>query len=422
MAWKESWNIKDIRKLIDNYISRAVKLYDRLGYAPSLSYTSEFNKFNKILINTYKESGLQAKAEKYLYQGEFKKIEFLLRHLTENNEKYYDWLINFLVNKIKNPETKPHLGIIFYSNGTTGTGKTTFARILKAIFGENINTEVRQSSIASGRNGFFFDVVLWVAEEVSLETSNIMQLVKTALTSDYMTIADKYLVDSSKENYSNGIFFSDKIIPLKLDPDDRRFVVFKCEKKIEPKIGAFFKELDKIDVVRELESFYRYLLNYENICEVDILHTESKLSLLKIAKNSEEEFIDEILEEICNFYFENSSSRYILKINNELIILLAEIREKLVRFASLTRTPPITYQVLLVKLLQLTFGEKKQKVFDYVINKNTRIRERNRVENTLVLKFTQDFLNYYKKNRDKDLTGELIFDQKTGEVIDEKYN
>jgi hypothetical protein len=249
-----------------------------------------------------------------------------------------------------------------------------------------------------------------------------MQLVKTALTSDYMTIVDKYLIDGGKENYANGIFFSDKIIPLKLDTDDRRFVVFKCETKIDPKVGVFFKELDKIEAVRELESFYKYLLNYQNIRDVELLHTESKNSLLKVAKNSEEEFIDEILEELCNFYFENSSSRYILKNNNELIILLPEIKEKLVRFASLTRTTPITYQVLLVKLLQLTFGDKKQKIFETIINKNMRVRERNKVVNVFILKFTEKFMQFYEKNKSKDIEEEILFDDKTGEVFNEKYN
>lgn len=422
IRWRDSWNIKDIRKLIDNYISRVVKPYDRLGYAPSLPYTSEFNKFNKILINTYKESGLQAKAEKYLYNESFVNIENLLRHLTENNNLYYDWLINFLVNKIKRPELKPHIGIIFYSNGITGTGKTTFARILKAIFGENINTEVRQSSIASGRNGFFFDVVLWIAEEVSLETSNIMQLVKTALTSDYMTIADKYLIDTTKENYSNGIFFSDKIIPLKLDPDDRRFVVFKCETKIDQEIGKFFKQIDKIEVVKELESFYRYLLHYEEIREVELLHTESKNSLLRVAKNNEEEFIDEIIEDLANVYFEDSSSNYIFKINDELLMLSSEIRKKLIKFAMETKSASITNQVLLVKLLQSNFSNQKIKIFKDIVRKNKRIRDKNKVENVFILNFSNEYKKYYTENKNKDLSSELQFNELTGELYDEKHN
>jgi hypothetical protein len=417
IKWRDSWNTKDLRKLIDNYISRIVKPYDRLGYAPSLPYTSEFNKFNKILINTYKESGLQQKAEKYLYNEKFNHIEKLLQHLTENNQDYYNWFINFLVNKIKQPEIKPHIGIIFYSNGTTGTGKTTLARILKAIFGENINTEVKQTSIASGRNGFFFDVVLWIAEEVSLESSNIMQLIKTALTSDYMTIVDKYVIDTTKENYANGIFFSDKILPLKLDADDRRFVVFKVDVKIDPKIGEFFKQLDKIEVVKELESFYRYLLHYNNIQDVELLHTESKQELLKVGKDNEEEFIEEIIEELASVYFEHNASDYIVKTGDELLIFSTKIRKKLIKFAIETKTALLTYQVLCVKLAQLTFSNKKIKIFSAVVRKNKHIKALKKVENVFIIKFSKEYIKYYTDNKNKESPCEVQFDSITGEIL-----
>ena len=418
IVWRDTWNIKDTRKLIDNYISRVVKPYDRLGYAPSLPYTSEFNKFNKILINTYKESGLQMKAEKYLYNETFYHIEKLLQHLTENNQEYYKWFINFLVNKIKQPEIKPHIGIIFYSNGTTGTGKTTLARILKAIFGENINTEVKQTSIASGRNGFFFDVVLWIAEEVSLESSNIMQLIKTALTSDYMTIVDKYITDTTKENYANGIFFSDKILPLKLDADDRRFVVFKTDVKIDPKIGEFFKQLDKIEVVKELESFYRYLLYYNDIAEVELLYTESKQELLKVGKNNEEEFIEEIIDDLASVYFEQGSSEYIVQTDKELLMFSTKLRKKLSKFSIETKTPLLTYQVLCVKLAQATFSNKKIKIFNAVVRKNKHIKAIKKVENVFIVTFSKEYIKHYKDTKNKEeVVCDVQFDSMTGEIL-----
>lgn len=418
----QKFDLKDIRKQVDTYIANNILEFDGYGYSPALPYTAEYKKLGGILINTYKESGIMTKSYDSLHNGSFARIQALIYHLVGYKLEYYYWFINFLANKIQNPEQKPHVGILFYSNMITGTGKSTLGKILKALFGKNLNAEVKQKSILEGRNSFFFNNLIWITEELDLEDGNIMQLIKTALTSDILTLKDKYLLDKEQENYSNGIFFSDKRCPIKLDEDDRRFVVFKCETKLTKINKNNFSELKfteteldslnnivelniitSISVVYELESFYRYLCDY-SCTYVNAIATEDKIHLQKNSRTTEEEIYEDLAILLYSSIYEETKKFVVYQKFDKFLIPKSVVKAYLQetnRFNKIIFN--ISYSTILKELLKLK-TKNEVLIFEEIIANNYYIQPLRKTEPCFLFKFTEKF----KKEMDSLMVEELL--------------
>ena len=292
LKWYKEPQIKDLRNLVEHFVLNNTKIFNCLGYHPDYHFLAEYHTHGTTKINLYKMDGLQLTPKNQLSTGGFQRIRALIDNLTENN---FMWFSNFLACKIQKPSEKPHLGILIYSDGYGGTGKSTLSSILSIIFGKNFNPEISQDSIESGWNQFFFNNLLWTIEESeSKSNSNILQKIKTALTADFLEKKEKFKNSVMMENFGNGIILSDKLIPIKLeDNDNRRIVVFKNLKRLSEFDENLGKDvaIKNPTILKEIEAYYLFLLNFKTH-EVVAVQTQSKADLKDLSKDHESEALD----------------------------------------------------------------------------------------------------------------------------------
>ena len=309
--WYKNPPLKKIKALVTTFIAYYnIKKFNGYSYNPSLEYSHDYIIDDFRFINEYKKSGLinYDYSNKSVANNSFVNIEKLIKHLTEYNDEYYEWFLNFLAYKIQNPVDKPHIGILFYSSGIGGTGKSTLVALLKLMFGANINPSIEPESFSKEWNEYLFNCLLWVVEECKFNF-DIVQRLKAALSSDTVEKRQRGEGAIPVENYANGIFTSDNPMPFKIHEKDRRMVVFQTSKSIDANVSRLIynaasrdsglsEELlkEKQSTIEEVKNFICYLINYKATKPVQIV-TESMKQLVELGKDRMEEVIMEFVDD-----------------------------------------------------------------------------------------------------------------------------
>lgn len=143
----------------------------------------------------------------------------------------WETVVNWIAHMIQYPEELPHWGILHYTNGTQGVGRTTFCAILKALLGRYCASGVNIHALLEGQfNSELAGAVLATCDEVREGDSSQYRManrLKAMITEPVRSVNVKYGAKYEEWNACRWFVCSNHDNPLPIDEHDRRWFVIR---------------------------------------------------------------------------------------------------------------------------------------------------------------------------------------------------
>ncbi|MHC2104425.1 bifunctional DNA primase/polymerase [Methylobacterium sp. CM6246] len=160
------------------------------------------------------------------------------------------FLIQYLAHLYRHPEVKIEFGAII--TGGFGSGKSTFHRLVKGLFGQSNARKLEGAELASTYNARWVDCqVLMVEEAHHGERLEVFKSTLELLVAEHIHVHDKYVRQFQGRTPRGITLVSNDEAPIVLPPGDRRWFVTSTlptpeteEEKREHR--AFFKRLYEV--------------------------------------------------------------------------------------------------------------------------------------------------------------------------------
>lgn len=140
-------------------------------------------------------------------------------------------VVNWIAHMIQYPGELPHWGVLHYTNGTQGVGRTTFCEILKALLGRHCTSGVNIHDLLEGQfNSELAGAVLATCDEIregdnsQYRTANRL---KAMITEPIRHVNVKYGAKYDEWNACRWFVCSNHDNPLPLDEHDRRWFAIR---------------------------------------------------------------------------------------------------------------------------------------------------------------------------------------------------
>ena len=191
-------------------------------------------------------------------------IQPIRRHiievLTDGNEEHGEWLLDYLASIVQRPAQRTQVGVCFY--GTEGSGKgMIFEALRTGMFGDHCTFQ--SSNAEQDLFGRFANMgincVLAQMDEVQ-DLYKFWDRLKNVITSDTINIEMKNKQPITVKSMLNLIFTTNNENALKVSPNDRRFVLFRCSSlrvndyRYNQEFGSHLKR------PHVMRAFYQHLL------------------------------------------------------------------------------------------------------------------------------------------------------------------
>jgi putative DNA primase/helicase len=186
----------------------------------------------------------------------------LLAHLyllCGERERLYDWVLKWIALPLQRPGTKMQTAIVMY--GAEGTGKNVFWETVLGIYGR-WGVLIGQEEIESQFNAWESAKLFAVADEVvpRNEMRALKGRLKKLVTGDRVMINEKNQPLREERNAMNIVFLSNEIVPLVVDPGDRRYCGVRCD---AVQSEEYYSQLGAEIANGGVEALYHYLLHYD---------------------------------------------------------------------------------------------------------------------------------------------------------------
>ena len=159
-------------------------------------------------------------------------IEMLML-LCNNDIEVFRWLRRWLAYPLINVGAKMETAVLCHSD-VHGSGKSYFFDVvMRAIYGEYSRT-VGQAQLEGQYNDWMSRVLYCVYEEVLSRAQRYSHVgtIKQTITGKTVRIEKKFMSGWEEANHMNAVFLSNEVLPLPVEPSDRRFLVLWPEKKL----------------------------------------------------------------------------------------------------------------------------------------------------------------------------------------------
>lgn len=182
--------------------------------------------------------------------------------LTNSGEDACIYLLKLVAHLIQYPASKPEVGVFFTS--PQGSGKDTFFKLLTLLIGESLTSINSDPDNVFGK--YNIDSRLNKLVLVLQEADNLRAYsgkIKDTITCKTANLANKGTKQITVKDYTRLFVFSNNDNILKIEPDDRRWVIFNCFDFLFDKDDTFFKELhNALDNPEIINKFRKELIDY----------------------------------------------------------------------------------------------------------------------------------------------------------------
>lgn len=152
-------------------------------------------------------------------------LAFVKDVVCSGDESIYNWLYNYLAYIYQHPSDpeRKHCYAISLS-GKQGTGKNTFVELYGRIFGECF-TEINDVEAVLGFNSELSSkLVVLFDEAFSASWKNVKRVLKSLITSRWLTINEKFVAKYRLRNHCRYFFATNDEHSAPVEPGDRRYV------------------------------------------------------------------------------------------------------------------------------------------------------------------------------------------------------
>ena len=233
-------------------------------------------------------------------------LDHIFRVIANSDQELYDYIIKWISFIFQHPDGKTGTALVII--GIPGCGKNTFTNVLCQLLGEYSDPNANFDNITSNFNLQILNKKLLVCSEKEDNNKNDRKYLKqherlkTLITERFAPIEGKHRNPESKENVANFIFLTNNPAPIRIDEDDRRFVVTNCY----PMKGQdYFQPLRNLiktqDFKNNLITFF-LTVDLSNFYPAQFPTTEARMNLMNFSKSPEKLFIEENLQKFRNGY------------------------------------------------------------------------------------------------------------------------
>jgi hypothetical protein len=172
-------------------------------------------------LNLWRGFGIEPKS------GDWSRMrEHIASVLANGDQGSADYIFNWASWAVQNPDQPAEVALVF--KGGQGTGKSTFGRAMRLLFGQHGLQVVTPSQFAGRFNAHMQDVCLLFADEaVRPDDKSARGILKALLTERNLPMEGKGRDIVQMVNYAKVIMASNDewVVPAELD--DRRFAIFR---------------------------------------------------------------------------------------------------------------------------------------------------------------------------------------------------
>lgn len=235
-----------------------ISSYDDIDFIPNIKECPEK------CINLF--TGFRAAGFNYL-ETDGISIEPMLAHISNlcgHEQESYNYFIRWLAHCIQYPGVIPEVAVVL--RGQEGCGKNAFTDFFgKYILGQHYYTTTPDVDVLFGTfaNGLKNKLLVNLDEAECAHTYRLREKIKNAVTNATIQYQQKGFDIITLNNYARWIFSTNNKIPLNIQENDRRFVVFDCSNSVCNDKDYFDNLYECIKNDEFCNTFYKYLLNYD---------------------------------------------------------------------------------------------------------------------------------------------------------------
>jgi hypothetical protein len=283
---------------------------------------SNFNLFNGFNY----ESILTFEQRENIPPEKYKDLNVLLNHIKQyhcgDNEKHYNFLLQYLANIIQMPQFIPQIILVFYSS-KHGTGKSNFTRFISEVIGNPLSFFGSLKQITETHTNAHLGKLLNIIEEVdNHSTRQYENIIKDYSQRLYAPLNQKNKDIISIKTFIRYIFTSNHYNGVYFDTEDRRYCVYTFEK-------IFNKEyIDQILTILG-DNYVKYLfgkfleeykITYQNHNDWMLNRSKTNDYYNMMVEDSLKNFLKEIYanelfslneEDHCDFHIDTDNKQYI---------------------------------------------------------------------------------------------------------------
>lgn len=215
--------------------------------------------------------------------------DFVKTIICNNNELMYNYVQNWISFIIRNPGKKTGTALIL--KGPQGIGKGTFADVLSKLLDGYVSPNITNMDELTGSfNTAIEGMTLCFCNElknVGEERVANFDGLKSLITDYRIRYNEKGIPRRTGENVANFVFMTNNAYPVKIEVDDRRYVVLEVN---DAKRGdydywtKFNAEIDRDDFIQAI--MYDYVNNYDDSYKIrEIPNTEGRKDLINASKS-----------------------------------------------------------------------------------------------------------------------------------------
>ena len=171
-------------------------------------------------LNTWFPSPIEPK------KGDLSIFLRYLDHIFKSDSSYREWVLAWAAYPLQNPGAKLNQAVVFWS-AEQGTGKSTFAYILKHIYGLHNSSTIREADFTSSFNGWAIGKQIIEVDELpeGQRARQRADYLKTLTTRMTIPVDLKYQNRYEIRDTINYFYTSNHIESLYLEAHDRRHFI-----------------------------------------------------------------------------------------------------------------------------------------------------------------------------------------------------
>jgi len=231
-----------------------IRFYNNVDYYPNIKACPDktFNLWNDFPI---KSIPLDENADTSL-------LHFHIKTLLNEDQKVIDWFLNWLAHIVQFPHKKTEVAVVLYDR-QFGTGKSLLAEeFLKKIIGVNKMIITCKTDKVFGKFTNTQGKLLCVLNEASgKDTFELNDVIKEAITGTTILMEKKGVDSIQISDYLNYIITTNNLNCVKLEENDRRFMVFQTNSKLKGDVDYFNKLVSALNDDVIMRKFYQELMD-----------------------------------------------------------------------------------------------------------------------------------------------------------------
>lgn len=238
--------------------------------------------------------------------------EYLFNVVSNEDKSVFEWFLDYLGTLWQNGKT----GMIIVLMGERGDGKSImYEQVIHHMLGsdgkywmETNNPSDLNANFTSLQEGCF---VIGLEEMVNVGDKGngikVQEALKSLSQKPYLIIQHRYQHPYKIDNNLNFIITTNFNFPVKIFPDNRRYVNIRtsnCWNGNEKKFNALFEELET-----KAEQFRGFLSQRQIPKRMKVINTKENEELIEMSKSSWKAWVDDRLDQFFNDTTSNSSKR-----------------------------------------------------------------------------------------------------------------